>query len=335
MIYLSEFKPSWWLRSAHAQTIAPLLIRRRFFIETIEEVLVFPDGDLTELAWVNKPNSDTDRPIIIILHGLAGSKHSSYVKGMLQAAKRQGWTAVLMHFRGCGRQMNQRLGAYHSGETEDFRYFVKVLAERFPGAPLASVGFSIGGNVLVKYLGEQQENTPLVAGVSISAPIDLSSCAIRINQGFSKLYQHYLLQPLKRYAIEKIKRHRASFPIDEQEVQRIKTIRQFDELITAPLFKFLGADDYYQRCSGKQFLKYIKKPCLMMHSVDDPFMTSACIPANDELSSTVTYELSKKGGHLGFIEGSYPIKPKFWCEMRAIKFLKSHLEDDLAIDYSD
>lgn len=325
MLIQSDFKPAWWFCNAHMQTIAPLIIRRRLRVPTIEEVLVFPDDDFTELAWTERPETGSRKPIVIILHGLAGSKDSAYIKGMLRAVQREGWIGVLMHFRGCGRQKNNRASAYHSGETGDIRYFLQVLKERYPCVPLAAVGFSLGGNVLVKYLGEEQHNSHLVAGVSVSAPLDLADCSRRINQRLSKIYQKYLLMPLKQGMKEKQACFQDEYPLGKEEIKRIKTMWQFDHQITAPLFNFPDAETYYVQSSGKPFLKRIQTPCLMIHSADDPFMTKACIPEAHELSASVIFELSQRGGHLGFVAGDNLKNPVFWCETRVPEFLKHYL----------
>ena len=324
MIKKSDFSPLSWLRNAHAQTIAPLILRRRFAMPTFEETLWLPDGDFLELAWTEPYEKRESGPIVIVLHGLAGSKESVYIKGMLQSITAHGWTGVLMHFRGCGKKPNDRAAAYHSGETDDVRFFIHTLKQRYPRVPLAAVGFSLGGNVLVKYLGEEQHSSPLVAGVSVSAPLDLADCSRRINKGLSKIYQTYLLAPLKQGVREKLIRFKQELPLKRKGVQAIKTMWQFDDRVTAPLFGFSGADEYYKQSSGKSFLKKIAKPCLMIHAKDDPFMTDACLPFNHELSDTVTFELSAAGGHLGFVAEGRLMQPVFWCESRVPEFLKAY-----------
>jgi len=190
MVLQSQFKPAWWLPNAHAQTIWPQLVRSIAKIKFQSERLELPDGDFCDLTWTENNSG----PIIIVLHGLEGSINSHYASNILAALHHNGWRPVLMHFRGCSGIHNNKARSYHSGETGDLKFLIKTLSTRHKSTKLAAVGFSLGGNVLLKYLGEEQANTPIVAAISISVPFELSASADRLNIGFSKLYQRHLLK---------------------------------------------------------------------------------------------------------------------------------------------
>ncbi|MCK5431472.1 MAG: alpha/beta fold hydrolase, partial [Gammaproteobacteria bacterium] len=192
MITSSQFKPAWWLPGAHTQTLWPGLMRRHVGIELKTERLTLPDGDFIYLAWT-KGNSDK---IVIVLHGLEGSIDSSYAKGMLAAINKKGWHGVFMHLRGCSGEHNLKDYSYHSGETGDFRFLVETLRNRHPEATLSAVGFSLGGNALLKYLGEYKDDSQLKAAAAVSVPYLLSNSAAKLEKGFSRLYQRHLLNRL-------------------------------------------------------------------------------------------------------------------------------------------
>lgn len=323
MFTKSSFSPAWWLKNAHLQTIAAKFFRRGHTINTTDETLELPDGDFVDLAWTEKVNSSCTRPIIAILHGLEGSKNSHYVKGMLSAIKAQGWVGVLMHFRGCSGRPNRMAQSYHSGQTCDVDYFSQYLANNYPQAKKAIVGFSLGGNVLTKYLAEQKQNIYQAACV-ICAPLDLSSCSNRINRGFSRVYQKYLVDMLRASTVIKIKANLLK-NIDRSLLNNVRSIRDFDQMVTAPINGFADANDYYQQASGRDVLEQITTPCLIIHATDDPFLCHVNTTAITTLPKQITFEVSAKGGHVGFISGNNPLKPKYWLEQRIPEFFTRYL----------
>ncbi len=319
MIHPSRFQPSWWARNAHLQTIlARYLHRQRQHYQN--ERLDLPDGDFIDLAWA-MPLQDEARPLIVLFHGLEGDVQSHYVQGMMAALHHQGWQPVLMHFRGCSGEPNRLLRAYHSGETEDAAFVLSTLRQRFPGRVMAAIGYSLGGNMLVNYLAKYHRN-PLCAAVVVSAPLQLAACADRINRGFSRVYQRYLLDRMKLNWQRKLARHRHA-GIDT-DINAIASLREFDNRLTAPIHGFNDADDYYRRCSGLPRLADIITPTLVLHAADDPFMTDAVIPEADALPPAITYELSRHGGHVGFMHGA-PWRPRYWLEHRIPGWLQQHL----------
>ena len=323
MLTESHFHAPWWARNSHLQTILPKWLRRtpaRFVAERFE----LQDGDFVDLAWSGEVSLD-ERPLIVVFHGLEGSIHSHYAKGLFAHLQRQGQEAVLMHFRGCSGEPNRLLRAYHSGAIDDAQAVIAELGRRFPGKPLIAIGYSLGGNMLVNLLARACP-APLKAAVVVSAPLQLASCADRVNQGFSRVYQNYLLRTMRTNLQSKIRRQSAARARwQPTQITRIATLREFDELVTAPLHGFESADHYYQTCSGLSLLARIPIPTLVIHAADDPFMTDAVIPAAEQLSPLVRYELSRQGGHVGFLHGS-PWRPRFWLDERISQWLRQQTQ---------
>ena len=312
----SDFRPAWWLPGPHAQTLFPFIARRHLYIKTKRERLTLPDGDFLDLDWaLGAPESS---PLVLMLHGLEGSLRSHYAGGLLQSLNRAGLRAVLMHFRGCSGEPNHLPRSYHSGETGDLDWVIGELRRREPHLPLAAIGFSLGGNVLLKWLGERAERVPVQAAVAVSVPFSLAIAAQRLDSGLSRLYQAYLLRKLRHSLV--LKRQRMMLPIDLPELRGLHNFRRFDDAVTAPLHGFANVDDYYARASSRPFLKRISCPTLILHAMDDPFMSPAVLPAPTELSSSVRLELSAQGGHVGFVTGRWG-RPTYWLEQRIPDFL--------------
>ena len=320
------FKPAWWLRNCHLQTIVAKYLAPRRTLVTETEMLALPDGDHIQLNWTEKPELAAAKPIVVVLHGLEGNIHSHYAAGMLRALQQQGFIAVLMHFRGCNGVANRLPRAYHSGDTADLAYLIAQIQLRYPGRELAAIGFSLGGNVLVKYCGEQGAQCALKAAVAVSAPLALAPSAERINQGGSKVYQQYLLGRLKATMMRKLDRHRDfPLPVSKAQILALKTIRDFDDLLTAPLHGFQNADDYYQKSSGKAYLKQVRVPLLLVHAKDDPFLSPAVLPKADEIPPYVQLLLSGHGGHVGFVTGNMPFKAEYYLEQQLPPYLAQFL----------
>lgn len=315
----SAFRPAWWCRNPHLQTLWPRLARARRVIPLTRERLTLPDGDFLDLDW----SPGGSGPVVLILHGLEGSSRSPYARGLLGAVQQQGWRGVVMHFRGCSGAPNRRSRSYHSGETGDLAFVVATLRERMPAVPLAAIGFSLGGNVLLKWLGETGKSAGLDAAVAVSVPFVLARAALRLNRGFSRLYQWKLLRDLRR-GLER-KSATVRLPIRLDRLAQLRSFYAFDHYVTAPLHGFTGADDYYTRSSSRQYLRGISLPTLILQAADDPFMTPDVIPSPDELSPTTTLEVSAHGGHVGFIAGRWPWAAEYWLEQRIPAFLQSRL----------
>lgn len=312
----NDFKAPWWLSSPHLQTLWGALIRRNPKLRPKQERMELPDGDFLDLAWVG---SMSDSPIVIVLHGLNGGINSHYVMGMLSAIENQGKRGLLVHFRGCSGEPNRLPRAYHSGETGDLELVIKMLQAREPNTPLYAIGYSLGGNVLLKWLGETGERNPLRAAVAISTPFELDKTADHLNIGFSRLYQWWLVNGLKKFHQRKFKGH--SLEKNFKNIDKIKTFWEFDRQITAPLHGFSSAKDYYTQSSSRQYLKSIGVPTLIIQAKDDPFLPESALPHATELSPFITMKLSERGGHVGFVQGKFPWCPEYWLEDTVIKYL--------------
>lgn len=324
MIKNSTFKPAWWLTSCHLQTMAAKLLRRNQAITVISETIELPDGDFVDLAWTEQPEAALLKPIVYVLHGLEGSIDSHYAKGMMAAIKAKGWIGVLMHFRGCSGRPNRHGPSYHSGATWDVHYCTDFLKARFANRSLAIIGFSLGGNVLTRYLSEDP-NSPFDCAAVVCAPLHLASCSDRIGKGFSKIYQKYLVDMLKNSTHEKIKLDLISH-LNINELTNIKTLYDFDDKVTAPINGFESADDYYEKASGLYVLDKIQKPTLIIHALDDPFLCHEYLQQLPTEHQHINFEISETGGHVGFISGNNPFKPQYWLENRVLDFFEQQFK---------
>jgi uncharacterized protein len=319
----NQFKPAWWLPNSHLQTLWPAVCRSHIKSLILErERLELPDGDFIDLDWMDK---DKTGPLVLILHGFEGSIESHYAKGMLLTLRQQGWRGVFMHFRGCSGEPNRLSRGYHSGETRDVAYVAQILTAREPKTQMAAIGYSLGGNVLLKWLGETGSQNPLKAGIAISVPFELHKAAKRIQKGFSRFYQWYLLKCVRERLLVKFKQIPAPAPINPLLLSHVQTIRDFDGHYTVPLHGFSSVDEYYTTASSRQYLRFIQVPTLVLHAKDDPFMTEDVIPSANELSSQVQLEVTDTGGHVGFVMGRYPWRPEYWLERRVPDFLRAYL----------
>lgn len=324
MIIESEFRPAPGLRHAHLQTLAAALFRPSPRLNLRRERFDLPDGDFLDLDW-SETGTRADAPLVILLHGLTGSIRSKYIRGLMRKINAHGWRAVLMHFRGASEEPNRQPRGYHSGDTEDVNHLVQQLHQRENGVPMAVVGFSLGGNVLLKWLGEQGDSLPIRTAVAVSVPFDLHQCALAIREGFSRIYMNRLLREMRARLRQKFGQMPAPFPLPDLE--QLRDFIQYDNAIIAPLHGFADAQDYYNRCSSGPFLKQIRIPTLILHAADDPFMSPEVVPRPDEISDAVTLELSAHGGHVGFIACTRTGKPVFWLESRIPRHLALYLTE--------
>jgi hypothetical protein len=324
-ILRSAFRPAGWLKHRHLQTIFPSLPwawRERAPLR--REILDLPDGDSTAVDWVSAGDAlPGSAPLLVVLHGLEGSAESSYARMMMQAALERQWRPCVLHFRDCGDYRNPLPRRYHAGETGDIRHFLQTLHEQGQTGPIFAVGYSLGGNILLKYLGESGADSRLQAAGAVCVPLNLHICAEALNRGFSKHYQKLLLKNMKNSVRRKFDRDTAAF--DWDRAMAAEDFAEFDDAVTAPLHGFDGMNDYYDKCSSAQFLKDVAKPTLVINSLDDPFMTPEVIPHHDELSEHVTLEIADAGGHVGFVEGGTPWRPRYYLPRRILNFLETQL----------
>jgi predicted alpha/beta-fold hydrolase len=281
------------------------------------------DGDFIELAWYPSRPTRADAPIVLLFHGLEGSAHSPYAIGMLRALADRGWSSAVVHFRGCSGKPNRLWRGYHSGEYHDAAQAIEHCRESYPQAPMAAIGYSLGGNMLANYLAHHPK-TSLRAACIVSAPLHLAACSARINHGFSKVYQGYLLKRMKANLRTKLTLFHDA-PLTDQQIANWQTFTQFDDGYTAPAHGFKDAAHYYQQCSALPMLTQIQTPTWILHANDDPFMDEQVIPTSNQLSPHVEYRLLNKGGHVGFVEGSLR-RPRFWLESSIPSWIANKLE---------
>ncbi len=325
---LRPFRPAWWLPGAHGQTIGGRTLRRMRGPSWIRERFTTPDGDFLDVDF-SEPfsgGSQDSAPIVVLLHGLEGCSASGYMVEAARWCGRHGVRAAALNFRGRSGSPNRRPRAYHAGETGDLDFILSTLNERAPEAPLAAIGFSLGGNVLLKYLGERgAQETRLAAAAGISVPFDLAAATTRMERGMGFLYTRFFLRSLREGVRAKAENGPLSY--DPAAALEARTLRDFDEVVTAPLHGFLNAADYYQRSSSLPYLAAIRVPTLLLQAKDDPFH-----PASAEENSAVRENpwlhagFVERGGHVGFVGGTTPFTPFFWAEAEAVRFLATHLK---------
>lgn len=313
----SCFRPAPWLANCHAQTLWPALLRRPSPLPWQASPLELPDGDVLELCY----GPPAPGALVLLLHGLGGSVESGYIGGLGRSLWHAGMQPVVMHYRGVG-MTNRCDRFYHAGAAEDVAAAVAHLRARWPTRRVAVVGFSLGASMLLNWLAWQGDQAEADAAVAVSVPFELGACADALEQGFRRLYQWDLVRGLKRLVRRKYAAHPAP-PVEAGALRRIRTLRQFDDAVTAPLHGFADAADYYRRCSCRQRLSRITRPTLILHAADDPFVPLATVPAGDELPAAVSLELSRAGGHVGFVESR-----GYWLERRIPQWLRRVAADD-------
>jgi predicted alpha/beta-fold hydrolase len=296
------------------------------------EVLETPDGDALVLDHTDLvPGA----PRLLVLHGLEGSSYSVYVQGILETAQRQGWNGTALNFRSCARDPgdlsrmlpNRRPRLYHSGETEDLDFVVRTLSDRDREGTLFAVGVSLGGNVLLKWLGERADAAGIAAAAAVSTPYDLAESARHLETSVGRLYVGSFLATLRRKALDAAARFpEAASRIDVARTTRARSFREFDDAATAPLHDFAGADDYYRRSSSLAFLPAIAIPTLCLSAEDDPFLPAGVLErARTAASPAVDFRVTPRGGHIGFVAGSAPWRPQYWAERAAVAWLAERL----------
>ena len=351
---LRPFRAAWWLPGSHAQTIFGGVLRGIRPIRYVRERLDTPDGDFLDLDWAEPiprssrhtsptasssrrtspiPNSSREtRPIVVLLHGLEGCSESGYMIEAARACTEAGLRAVALNFRGRSGTPNRLPRAYHAGETGDLAHVLEELRRREPGAPLAALGFSLGGNVLLKYLGERGNpaGPALRAAAAVSVPFDLAASTSRMERGMGRLYTRLFLRSLRNGV--RAKAAAMPVPYDRDAALEARTLRAFDDAVVAPLHGFRDAADYYAQSSSKRYLEAIRVPTLLLQARDDPFQ-----PASFELQLSMRGNrwlrpgFVESGGHVGFVEGHAPWAARFWAEAEAVRFLATHLLADRPI----
>ncbi len=301
---VSGYRAPRWLRGAHAQTIYPLL-RKGLLPAYRRRRWDTPDDDFIDLDWLPEA-APAAAPLVALFHGLEGSSASHYARALMHSVARRGWAGVVVHFRGCSGCLNRLPRAYHSGDSAEADWVLRRLRALHPGRRLYVVGVSLGGNVLLKWLGEQGSAAEGIvdAAAAVCAPVDLAAAGAALQQGANMIYTRHFLQTLKRHALARLERHPGLY--DRRRVLAARTLHDFDDIVTAPLHGFRDADDYWRRASSRPWLPHIAAPTLMLNAVNDPFLPPAALPAPHQVARAVTLEYPDQGGHVGFVAGAFP-----------------------------
>ena len=340
-----NYRPAWWVPGAHAQTLYGKVVRQsrhapppdpRYRTERWDT----PDGDFVDVVRLDV---GSHAPRLVLLHGLEGGERSHYVQGLFAQARRRGWGMDLLIHRSCGEEMNRQRRFYHSGETSDLALVVARIAAEQPDRPLVLAGVSLGGNVLLKYLGERGPRAegltdaaadpdpvpPNVRGaVAISVPYDLARGSRHVNQGFARLYEWNFLRSL----VGKVEQKLAVYPdlVDRERLARLRTLWDFDDLLTAGVHGFAGAEDYYAQSSSLGYLTRIRVPSLLLSAVDDPFLPAEVLDEvrrAADVNGCLTLEFHGRGGHVGFVGGRVPWRPDYYAERRVFEWAQGKVAD--------
>ena len=317
-----------FLSNSHLNTILPIYLTQDIEPDYVRERLNTPDGDFIDLDWVNKYVNDM--PTVILFHGTEGSSRSHYAKRIMYYLEQIGWRGVVAHFRGCSEQINLNLRFYHAGDTEDVAWIIERLRERTP-CQLYACGVSLGGNMLLKYLGEHSGHILIDNAFAISVPFDLVECAEALNNGFNKhVYVKHFLNTL----LPKMKEYSKRFEDFKYSDRKIETLDAFNDIYLCQVTNFENTEDYYKKSSCKQFLKNITTPTMILQAKNDPMIPISCWPTRAELSPYIKFVRTKTGGHAGFITMHRNYKeallklPKFIVEYfnQSLRMIKSHSE---------
>ena len=316
----SSYQPPWFLPGGHLQTIVPSLLRKAPQVTQEKERLELADGDFVDLQW-HREGEEDGKKLVILCHGLEASAGASYIQEMAGVLAGKGWHILAWSYRGCSGEMNRLPRFYHSGATEDLAAIVAHALKNHAAEQIDLVGFSLGGNMILKYLGEQgKEVSPrLGRAVAFSVPCDLACSSQTLDTAFNR---EVYMRRFVRSMSEKVRQKEKEFPeeLDSSGISQVRTFREFDSRYTAPLHGFTGAEDYWERSSSRFFIARIRIPALLVNAANDPFLGEGCFPRSEAAASSFFHlEIPRKGGHAGFpvISGGEP-----WMANRALRFLE-------------
>lgn len=310
-----------WLPGGHLQSIYPYFFAPRPAIAYRRERWETPDADFIDLDWLDA--SDSDAPLLVLFHGLESHSRSHYALSLMRELQHGQWRGVAPHFRGCSGESNRLPRAYHSGDSLEIDWILRRLRQQFPENSICAAGVSLGGNALLKWLGEQggEALDVIDAAVAVSAPVDLPVAGKVLDTGFNQMtYTREFLHSLKRKALQKLAQHPDLF--DANALRAATTLRQFDDIFTAPLHGFRDVDDYWTRASSKPWLPHIRVPTLLINARNDPFLPAFALPKQHEVAAQVALEYPATGGHVGFVSGPFPGQLD-WLPRRILSFVES------------
>ena len=316
----STYKPSYLLKSSHINTVFRTLFTTNR-VNYTREGLELNDGDFMDLDFVFS-NCDT---LVVILHGLEGSSNANYIASISKYLSKQKTDAVVVNFRGCSGEENRLFESYHSGKTDDLDAVIKHINKEHNYKKIIVLGYSLGGNLVLKYMGEQGENLDksITGAIAISVPCDLTGSSIALSRSTNKIYLLRFMITLRRKTLQKLKKFPNSF-LNKQKIRATKSFKDFDNLYTAPAHGFKDAEDYYIKNSSKQFLAKITKPTLLLNALDDTFLNDECFPFEIAKENKYLFlETPKHGGHVGF-NSKFIGTNGHWLEKRIYDFIKDH-----------
>jgi predicted alpha/beta-fold hydrolase len=338
-----------WLPNSHVQTIVPALFARLPAVTYRRERWDTPDGDFIELDWLvheaggrpvaanglraatanGSPNGtkaisrSSDTPLFVLFHGLEGSSGSHYARALMAAAHELGWDGVVPHFRSCSGSLNLLPRFYHLADSEEVDWVLRRLRDMHAG-PIVAAGVSLGGNVLLRWLGERREDASIIsAAAAISAPLDVHAGGRALSQGFGKIYTRNFLKTLKAKALQKLEQYPGLF--DANAMLASRTMYEFDNVVTAPLHGFRDTDDYWTRATTRPLLPEVTVPTLVLNARNDPFLPGTVLPARHEVSAAIELDQPQHGGHVGFMTGPFPGRID-WLSRRVFNYLRPFVD---------
>lgn len=306
-----EYHPPRWLPGGHLQTLWPAMVAPRAAVRLRRERWDTPDGDFIDVDRVDPPEGRA-APLVVLFHGLEGGSDSPYARALMAAAAARGWRGAVAHFRGCSGELNRAPRAYHSGDSDEIDWVLRRFAAE-PGSadqPLFAAGVSLGGNALLKWLGERGDAAGFVrAAAAVCPPQDLHAGAVALSRGFSRVYTRHFLSTLKRKSLGKLAQHPGLF--DRERMLAARDFFDFDETVTAPMHGFAGCHDYWRRSSCRQFLGGIRVPTRVLNALNDPFLPASALASPAQVSPQVSLHYTRRGGHVGFHAGG-AARPSAW-----------------------
>jgi len=321
-----SFTPAKWLSNGHVQTMWPFIFRKVPNLIRQRERCVTPDDDFFDVDWYG----DGEKGIVILMHGLTGCSSSHYILGMQDILTQEGYTTAAINFRACSGEPNLKAASYHAGFTQDINQLYQNIRNKNPQTAIYTVGFSLGGNIMLKWLAEKASELDISGAVAISVPFKLANCADRVDQGLSRIYRYHLISEMKKKLLNKLNFFKANNLLNEAkklealgDISWIKSFWEFDDHVVARLHAFDDVHDYYKKNSSIGFLKDIQTNTLLVQAKDDPFLTPTVIPELELLSPTTQLEVVDNGGHVGFISRLENDELGFWLEQRVPNFLDS------------
>ena len=314
-----QYRAPFWLPNRHAQTIVPALFGRIPPFAYRRERWDTPDGDFIELDWADAPaGADADAPLFVLFHGLEGSSSSHYARALLYAAQARGWHGVVPHFRSCSGPLNLLPRFYHLADSNEVDWVLRRLRATHRG-PVFAAGVSLGGNVLLHWLGERREDASFIAAAAaVSAPLDVHAGGRALAQGFNLIYTRSFLKTLKQKALQKLVQYPGLF--ERESMLASRNMYEFDNIVTAPLHGFRDTNDYWTRATTRPLLPGITVPTLVLNARNDPFLPAAVLPARHEVSAVVELDQPHQGGHVGFMTGPFPGRID-WLSQRVFGYL--------------